>query len=287
MTARMAGPPSAEPGLSPWAVGPTCPDCHGTPLVPSHDLNRPESAAGLPLGCPACGEGCDGTPEQIEAVMAAHRAWCAEAAERSAAEDRALLAGSPAGRAVAALFELVPGEGGRVRLRVPSLASGGWVCVVEPLGQPREIGALRDQLVAAILIAQKPALSAIFDRARRGFSEQVDPAPAIERLTRELAAVTAERDALRRGAAPAVPRQIPLFEEPAGSRAPLTLAALAIQAELDASETYRGPLGGSVALPPLPQRFGVAVRNCKTCGKPGHNRRTCKKADGAKVAEEA
>ena len=70
MTDRRPGPPCAEPGLDPWNLGPTCPDC-AIPLVPREDMPRPEACDG-PMGCPCCGEPCNGTYEQIDEVMRLH-----------------------------------------------------------------------------------------------------------------------------------------------------------------------------------------------------------------------
>lgn len=76
---RTAAPPIKFPArnLDPWLRGPTCPNpaCERIPLVPAASMPRPESCAGLPLGCPSCGEGCDGTPDQIAAVERAEASW--------------------------------------------------------------------------------------------------------------------------------------------------------------------------------------------------------------------
>jgi hypothetical protein len=92
---RMAAPPLPHRNLDAWMRGPTCPDCR-IPLVLPDEMNWPESCCGLPLGCPACGEGCDGTPEQITAVRRAsamYRRVTAKDEARARAEGRILAAG--------------------------------------------------------------------------------------------------------------------------------------------------------------------------------------------------
>lgn len=68
----------APPNLRPWkpaaaakVPAPVCAPCGGVPLVPAADMPREgEATGGKPLGCPACGEGYDGTPEQIALAQA-------------------------------------------------------------------------------------------------------------------------------------------------------------------------------------------------------------------------
>lgn len=258
----MAVPPGAHRGLDPWNAGPVCPDCT-VPLVRAEGMSRPESCVGLPLGCPACGEGCDGTPEQIAAVVAAGKAWAEYASGQAERERAAMLADSDAGRAVAALFTVTDLGGSRVQLAIPSLACGGWTA---PTGQRAAITSLRDELVAKILEAINPAMQAVLDRKLAdqrlslGASEE-HGRKRVGELSRALAAMTAERDALRASGATPTPKQLAMFGE---SVLPSPSTIIARPPE---------PAAPSVLLDPASKVRRITA--CKACGKPGHNRRTC------------
>lgn len=68
LAAAMPDAPAPKPAKVP---APVCAPCGGVPLVPAADMPREgEATGGKPLGCPACGEGYDGTPEQIARAQA-------------------------------------------------------------------------------------------------------------------------------------------------------------------------------------------------------------------------